>query len=69
MLDSDLAKLCQYYNGTKTINQAAKRHIKRFMFQLNNKEYKIVVPIWDHNNMTRTISNISIKQGFVAIRK
>lgn len=38
MLDSDLAKLYECANGTKTINQAVKRHIdrfpERFMFQL-----------------------------------
>ena len=38
MLDGDLAKLYQCSNGTKTLNQAVKRHInrfpKRFMFQL-----------------------------------
>ena len=30
MLDNDLAKLYQCKNGTKTINQAVKRHIDRF---------------------------------------
>lgn len=43
MLDSDLAKLYQCVNGTKTINQFVKRHIKRFLerfiFQLSNDEY------------------------------
>ena len=43
MLDSDLAKLYQCKNGTKTINLAVKRHIKRFperfMFQLTKVEY------------------------------
>ena len=42
MLDSDLAKLYQCKNGTKTINQAVKRHINRFptrfMFQLTKEE-------------------------------
>ena len=42
MLDSDLAKLYQCSNGTKTINQAVKRHInrfpERFMFQLTEVE-------------------------------
>ena len=46
MLDSDLAKLYQCKNGTKTINQAVKRHIKRFperfMFQLTEIEYKFL---------------------------
>ena len=44
MLDSDLAKLYQCKNGTKTINLAVKRHIKRFpkrfMFQLTEEECK-----------------------------
>lgn len=43
MLDSDLAKLYECANGTKTINQAVKRHINRFptrfMFQLTSEEY------------------------------
>ena len=43
MLDSDLAKLYQCTNGTKTINQAVKRHInkfpERYMFQLTKNEY------------------------------
>ena len=43
MLDRDLAKLYRCSNGTKTINQAVKRHInrfpERFMFQLTQTEY------------------------------
>lgn len=42
MLDSDLAGLYECANGTKTINQAVKRHInrfpERFMFQLTEEE-------------------------------
>lgn len=42
MLDSDLARLYECANGTKTINQAVKRHInrfpERFMFQLTEEE-------------------------------
>lgn len=42
MLDSDLAKLYECSNGTKTINLAVKRHInrfpERFMFQLTEEE-------------------------------
>ena len=30
MLDSDLAKLYNCINGTKTINQAVKRYVNRF---------------------------------------
>ena len=47
MLDSDLAKLYECANGTKTINQAVKRHIKKFperyMFQLTKEEYIDIV--------------------------
>ena len=47
MLDSDLAKLYECSNGTKTINQAVKRHInrfpERFMFQVTNEEYRIIL--------------------------
>lgn len=43
MIDSDLAKLYQCKNGTKTINQSVKRHInrfpERFMFKLTKPEY------------------------------
>lgn len=44
MLDSDLAKLYECKNGTKVINQAAKRNItkfpERYCFQLTETEYK-----------------------------
>ena len=44
MLDSDLARLYQCANGTKTINLAVKRHInrfpERFMFRLTEEESK-----------------------------
>ena len=43
MLDSDLARLYNCVNGTKTINQAVNRHLDRFpndfYFQLNEDEY------------------------------
>ena len=43
MLDSDLARLYECANGTKTINQAVKRHINKFpeqyMFQVNEEEF------------------------------
>jgi hypothetical protein len=61
LLDSDLAKLYECLNGTKTINQAVRRHInrfpERFMFQINENEYKkeFAVPSWDHNKMTRSL--------------
>ena len=47
MLDSDLAKLYECANGTKTINQAVKRHIKKFperyMFQLTKEEFNKIL--------------------------
>lgn len=47
MLDSDLAKLYQCVNGTKTINQAIKRHSNRFpndfCFQLTKEEYEEIL--------------------------
>ncbi len=43
MFDSDLARLYECVNGTKTINLAVKRHInrfpERFMFRLTKDEY------------------------------
>lgn len=47
MLDSDLAKIYDCANGTKSINLAVKRHInrfpERFMFQLTEEECKNVM--------------------------
>ena len=44
MLDSDLARLYDCKNGTKTINQAVSRHLDRFpsdfYFQISSEEYK-----------------------------
>lgn len=44
MLDSDLAKLYECKNGTKSINLAVKRNItrfpERFMFQLTKEEFE-----------------------------
>ena len=44
ILDSDLAKLYECKNGTKSINLAVKRHInrfpERFMFQLTKEEFE-----------------------------
>lgn len=64
MLDRDLAKLYQCVNGTKTINQAVKRHTNRFpirfMFQITQEEYD---SLWSqvgtansNGNMSRTLS-------------
>ena len=46
MLYSDLAKIYECANGTKTINLAVKRNIERFpddfYFQLNEEEYNTI---------------------------
>ena len=51
MLDSDLARLYECANGTKTINQAVKRNINRFpndFFSVRSRRiFKLEVPIWD----------------------
>ena len=69
MLDSDLARLYECTNGTKTINQAVKRHInkfpERYMFQLNELEFK---NICGHNlgpqvNKIRTMPYAFTEQG------
>ena len=69
MLDSDLAKLYQCKNGTKTINQAVKRHItrfpERFMFQLTTNE---VNNLWSqigttNLKMSRTLPYAFTEQG------
>ena len=47
ILDSDLAKLYECANGTKSINLAVKRHVnrfpERFMFQLTKNEYRNIL--------------------------
>ena len=47
ILDSDLAKLYQCKNGTKTVNQAVKWHIDRFpsyfYFQLTKEDYNFIL--------------------------
>ena len=70
MLDSDLAKLYECANGTKSINLAVKRHInrfpERFMFQLtkeelNNLRFQIETAI--ENNMSRSLPFVFTEQG------
>ena len=68
MLDSDLAKLYGCKNGTKTINQAVKRHInrfpERFMFQLKHKEFEnLQSQIGTTKNMTRTLPYVFTEEG------
>lgn len=71
MFDFDLARIYECSNGTKTINQAVKRHInrfpERFMFQLTKEEYNKF--LWSQvgtaklNNMSRTLLYVFIEQG------
>jgi len=72
MLDSDLARLYQCSNGTKSINLAVKRHINRFpyryMFQLTKEEYiNIQIQIKTNKNNSRfqieTLNKNNQKQG------
>ena len=75
MLDSDLARLYQCVNGTKTINQAVSRHLDRFpsdfYFQLTDSEYKKLqsqVGTANMSNMSRTLPYVFTEQG-VAINE
>ena len=67
MLDSDLAKLYQCKNGTKSINLAVKRHIdrfpERFMFQLTKEEYKDLRFQVETANMSRALPYAFTEQG------
>ena len=70
MLDSDLARLYQCKNGTKSINLTVKRHInrfpERFMFQLTEDEYRYLrfqIETTKHNNMSRTLPYVFTEQG------
>ena len=69
MLDSDLAKLYQCKNGTKTINQSVKRHVNRFperyMFQLTNGEFNNLRSQIGTTNfqMIRTLPFVFTEQG------
>ena len=69
MLDSDLARLYECSNGTKTINQAVKRHInkfpERYMFQITSEEFqKICGPnLGPQKNKVRTLPYVFTEQG------
>ena len=67
MLDSDLARLYECANGTKTINQAVKRHSnrfpERFMFQLTEEEFNKLRSQIETANMTRTLPYVFTEQG------
>lgn len=68
MLDSDLARLYQCINGTKTINQSVNRNRDRFpedfYFQLTEREVK---DLWSQigtaNKMSRSLPYVFTEQG------
>ena len=67
MLDSDLTRLYECTNGTKSINLAVKRHINRFpsryMFQLTKEEFEKLRFQIETANMTRTLPYVFTEQG------
>ena len=68
MLDSDLAKLYQCKNGTKTINQVVGRHIDRFpedfYFQLNKYEFEnLRSQLGTAKNKIRTLPYVFTEEG------
>ncbi len=68
MLDTDLAKLYHCVNGSKTINQAVKRHRKRFpndfYFQLTDQEcYNLRSQVGTTNKMSRSNPFAFTEQG------
>ena len=72
MLDSDLAKLYQCKNGTKTVNQAVKRHInrfpERFMFQLTKEEFlnlksQVGTSSWNYYGGVRKLPYVFTEEG------
>lgn len=68
MLDSDLARLYECANGTKSINLAVKRHINKFpeqyMFQVNEEEFvHICGPNLGPQNKKRFLPYVFTEQG------
>ena len=72
MLDSDLARLYECANGTKTINQAVKRNINRFpndfYFQLEEEEFlnlksQIGTSSWNNYGGIRKLPYVFTEQG------
>ena len=67
IMDSNLAKLYECKNGTKSINLAVKRHINRFperyMFQLTKDEYNNLRFQFETTNMSRTLPYVFTEEG------
>ena len=72
MLDSDLARIYECANGTKTINQAVKRNINRFpddfYFQIEAEEFlnlksQIGTSSWNNYGGIRKLPYVFTEQG------
>ena len=69
MLDSDLARLYECKNGTKSINQAVKRNLnkfpERYMFKLTEEEFNIICGpnLGPQKSKTRTLPYVFTEQG------
>ena len=72
MLDSDLARLYECINGTKTINQAVKRNTEKFpedfYFQLTPEEFLILksqigTSSWNEHGGKRKLPYVFTEQG------
>ena len=70
MLDSDLGRIYECKNGTKTINQAVNRHLDRFpsgfYFQLTENEYEYLqsqIGTANLNSMSRVLPFVFTEQG------
>ena len=68
----DLAKLYHCKDGTKTINQAIRRHIDRlpddFYFQLKEIDYReLRSQIWTANRMSKTLPYAFTEQGIAML--
>lgn len=74
MLDSDLARLYECANGTKTINQSVSRHSDRFpndfYFQVSKEEYEDLrsqLGTTNLNTMARTLPYVFTEQGIAML--
>ena len=70
MLDSDLGRIYECKNGTKTINQAVNRHLDKFpsdfYFQLTENEYEYLqsqIGTANLNSMSRVLPYVFTEQG------
>ena len=80
MIDSDLAKLYECKNGTKTINLAVRRHLDRFpndfYFQLTKEEYYNILRFQsealekeEYNNLKFQVETSRLQNNHGGVRK